>query len=156
MQNFKQKIAVALLSISLAGITFVQTQEGTVPVAYLDSVAVPTICTGHTKGVTLGMKATPTECQVYLSEDLTVAGRAVGRLVKAPLTQKQYDALVSFTFNVGSGNLASSTLLKKLNRGDTCGAGREFYRWDHAGGKRLRGLTARRKLEAVPFIEECK
>lgn len=156
MQSLKNKIAVVLLSVSLAGIGFIQTQEGTKPVAYLDSIQVPTICTGHTKGVTLGMKASPKQCEVYLREDLGIAGLAVGRLVKAPLTQKQYDALVSFTFNVGAGNLAKSTLLRKLNAGDVCGAGKEFSRWDHAGGKRLRGLTARRKLEAIPFMEECK
>jgi lysozyme len=152
----KQKIIAALLCISLSGIGFIQTREAEVPVAYSDAIGVSTICVGHTKGVTLGMKATHDECTEYLKEDLSIAGKAVGRLVKVPVTQGQYDSLVSFTFNCGEGNLAKSTLLAKLNKGDFCGAGHEFKRWDKADGKVLRGLTRRRALEAIPFIEECK
>ena len=153
--NLREKIKVSLLSLSIAGLALISNFEGTEQRAYLDAVGVPTICTGSTKNVFIGQYATLEECEQRLIEDSTYAGKAVQRMVKVKLTQAQYDSLVSFTFNCGPANLASSTLLRKLNTGDYCGAGKQFYRWDYAKGKRLRGLTARRAAEAVPFIEEC-
>lgn len=73
------------------------------------------------------------------------------RNVKVPLSQGQFDALTSFTFNLGAGALASSTLLKKLNAGDCAGAQKEFGRWVHAGGEVLQGLVRRRAAEAKLF-----
>ena len=156
----KRFLAVSSLVLTVAGTAMISRFEngpdGPSLEAYLDSVNVPTICTGSTKGVFIGMLATPGECEHRLVEDTTYAGLAVHRLVKVKLTQDMYNSLVSFTFNCGPGALAGSTLLVKLNQGDYCGAGKQFYRWDHAGGKKLRGLTIRRYAEAVPFIEECK
>ena len=63
----------------------------------------------------------------------------------------QYDALVSFTYNVGEGNLAKSTLLKRVNAGDHAGAANEFLKWNKAGGKTLAGLTRRRKSESLLY-----
>jgi lysozyme len=77
--------------------------------------------------------------------------RDVLKLVKVPLEQREFDALVSFAFNCGSGNLAKSTLLKKINAGDKDGAASEFLKWDRAGGKVLRGLTRRRNAERALF-----
>jgi len=77
--------------------------------------------------------------------------RDVRKAVKVPLTDYQFDALVSFTYNCGSGALNKSTLLKKLNAGDFAGAAREFKKWNKAGGKELKGLTRRRNSEAVMF-----
>lgn len=76
---------------------------------------------------------------------------AVNKYVIAPLTQNQFDALVSFAYNVGAGNLKSSTLLKKLNRQDYVGAAEEFIRWNRGGGKVLAGLTRRRMAERTLF-----
>lgn len=129
--------------------------EGPSLAAYLDAVNVPTICTGSTTGVFIGMVATLGECERRLVEDTTYAGLAVHRLVKVKLTQSMYDSLVSFVFNVGPGAFAKSTLLKKLNNMDYCGAGHEFPRWDKAKGKRLKGLTIRRQQESIPYIQEC-
>lgn len=78
--------------------------------------------------------------------------KGVSDLVKVPLNQNQFDALVSFAFNLGLGNLKSSTLLKKLNASDYIGASKEFERWNRAGGKVLNGLTRRRIAERDLFL----
>jgi lysozyme len=72
--------------------------------------------------------------------------------VKAPINQNQFDALVSFVYNVGAGNFAKSTLLKKLNKADYQGAGDEFLRWNRGGGKVLNGLIRRRDAERSLFL----
>lgn len=74
------------------------------------------------------------------------------KLVRVKLTQGQFDALVSFAYNVGSRALSTSTLLKKLNAGDIKGAADEFLRWNKAGGKEMPGLTKRRKAEREVFL----
>ena len=74
------------------------------------------------------------------------------RLVKVKLSQGQFDALVSFTYNLGSRSLSTSTLLSKLNAGDYAGAADEFPRWNKAGGKVLNGLTRRREAERALFL----
>jgi GH24 family phage-related lysozyme (muramidase) len=75
----------------------------------------------------------------------------VSRLVKVGLTQGQFDALVSFTYNLGARSLSTSTL-RKLNAGDYAGAADEFLRWNKAGGKVLNGLTRRREAERALFL----
>lgn len=74
------------------------------------------------------------------------------KLVRVKLTKGQFDALVSFAYNVGSRALSTSTLLKKLNSGDIKGAADEFLRWNKAGGKVLNGLTRRREAERALFL----
>ena len=76
----------------------------------------------------------------------------VARLVRIPLTENQFGSLVSFTYNVGSGNLKASTLRQKLNRGDVEGALLEFPKWRRAGGKILLGLVRRREAEKQLFV----
>jgi len=91
------------------------------------------------------------QAEQLLRGDLMDSCRDVESLVDVPLTDNQFGALVSFTFNLGRGNLAKSTLLKKLNAGDYAGAAAEFPKWNKAGGKVLKGLTARREAEAELF-----
>jgi lysozyme len=79
--------------------------------------------------------------------------KAVNDYVKVPLTQNEFDALVSFTYNLGAGNLLSSTLLKKLNAGDKAGAANQFDVWTKAGGKVLQGLVTRRAAEKALFLK---
>ena len=153
--QIKTKLTAAALSLSLAGIAFIQGWEGTETSAYLDSVRVPTICTGSTRGVYLGQTATLAECEERLVQDTSYAGKAIQRCVQQKLTQGQYDALVSLSFNIGGGAICRSTLVRKLNQGDCRGAGREFLRWDYAGGKKLRGLTKRRAAESNLFLKDC-
>lgn len=149
------KLSAAVLCISAAGVGFLQHWEDTREVAYLDSVGVPTICTGSTSGVRLGQVAAPGECEARLREDTGTAGKALARCVTAPVTQRQYDALLSLTFNVGGRNICTSTLVRKLNQGDCRGAAAQFLRWDYAGKQRLRGLTNRRQAESAEFIKDC-
>ncbi len=80
-------------------------------------------------------------------------GAAVNRYTKGTeVTQNQFDAMVSFAYNLGSGALKSSTLLKRVNQGKMKKAAKEFLKWDHAGRKRLAGLTRRRKAESQLFL----
>jgi len=119
-----------------------------------------TIGYGSTKGIRSGMKMTVDECELRLLEDLRAAEADVKRYVTVPLTQGQYDALVSFVFNLGAGNFRSSTLLKKLNQGLYNDCPEQIMRWNKArvDGKLtvLNGLTRRRAAEAAIFSREAK
>jgi lysozyme len=90
--------------------------------------------------------------EALLALDILRFQNGVLKLVTYPINGNQFDALVDFSFNLGLGNLGSSTLLKKLNAGDVKGASEEFLRWDKAGGKVLAGLTRRRKAERDLFL----
>jgi GH24 family phage-related lysozyme (muramidase) len=87
-----------------------------------------------------------------LQSDIRIVTSYVNRLVTVEINQNQFDALVDFTFNLGSGALAGSTLLKKLNAGDYEGAANEFKRWNHVNGKPSKGLTRRRAAEEKMFL----
>jgi lysozyme len=91
------------------------------------------------------------EIMDILKADLNRFEQGVLRLIKVPLTQGQFDALVSFSFNVGLGNLQNSTLRMKVNRGDFEGASEQFLVWTKAGGKVLKGLVTRRTDEQALF-----
>jgi lysozyme len=112
-----------------------------------------TIGYGHTRGVKSGLRVSVDECEKMLMEDLHEAGNAVRSAVSVPLSQHQYDALVSFVFNLGAGNFRSSTLLKKLNKGLYEEIPAQILRWNKArvDGQltELRGLTRRRTAEAA-------
>lgn len=141
------------MNISQHGIDLIKKFEGLRLVAYFDAIMVPTVGYGHTKTVTrqdvLNKKRiTEAQAEALLKSDVAEFVAGVNSLVKVPLTQNQFDALVSFSYNVGLGNLKSSTLLKKVNIGDHISAASQFIRWNKAGGRELAGLTTRRKLEA--------
>ena len=114
-----------------------------------------TIGYGTTKGVRPGMSITSARAEEMLQDDLRIFEAAVERLVTVHLCQHQFDALVSFTYNLGEGNLRSSTLLKKLNAGDYPGAAVQFDRWVHAGGKIMPGLVKRRAAERA-LVEDAQ
>lgn len=140
---------------SKSGLDTIKQHEGVRTSAYLDAVQVPTICYGSTRKVYLGQRATLAQCEERLWEDATYAGRGVAKGVKVKLTQGQYDALVSFVFNLGETKFYKSTLLRKINAGDCAGAGKEFDRWVYAGGRKLRGLVTRRAAERKLFERDC-
>ena len=128
--------------------------EGCRLVAYQDSVGVWTIGYGHTgTDVRPGMQIGQAEAEGFLAVDAGTAGRAVERLVKVPLRQCEFDALVSFTFNLGARALEGSTLLRLLNAGSRWAAADEFPKWILAGGKILPGLVTRRAAERALFLE---
>tara|TARA_R110000744_G_C19308112_1_gene556443 strand:+ start:637 stop:1086 length:450 start_codon:yes stop_codon:yes gene_type:complete len=94
---------------------------------------------------------TEAEAEDLLAHELVSFERTVDRLIKVPLQQGQYDALVSFAYNLGGGALSASSLRRMLNRGNYSGAERQFKRWVFAGGRKLRGLVKRRAAEAALF-----
>ena len=120
--------------------------------AYQDSVGVWTIGYGTTSGVRPGQVITEAQAEAFLKRDLDRFEAAVEDLVTVPLNDDQFSALVSFVYNVGEGALASSTLLRLLNRRDYQGAAEQFLRWNKAGGAELAGLTRRRRAERALFL----
>lgn len=140
------------MDVSYNCLDLVKGFEGCSLKAYKDPIGVWTIGYGHTYGVSQGQQLTQDEVDQLLIEDLTSVGNEVDHLVIVSLNQNQFDALVSFTFNVGGTNLAKSTLLKKLNAGDVSGAADEFDRWVYAGGQIFNGLVKRRQAEKALFL----
>ena len=139
------------MKTSPKGISLIKEFEGLSLDAYLCSAGVLTIGYGHTGGVQKGDRITEKKAEELLQDDLKKFENGVLRLVRVPLNQNQFDALVSFAFNLGVGNLGKSTLLRKLNDRDFKGAAAEFVRWNKAGGRELAGLTRRRNAEAELF-----
>lgn len=130
----------------------IEAWEGCRLTAYRDMVGVLTIGYGHTGAdVHEGQQITAAEADQLLMSDLHRFEVAVAKL--APRTTPgQFDALVSFAFNLGSGALQSSTLLRLHNAGDYAGAAAQFVRWDHAGGREVAGLKARRIAESQVYL----
>lgn len=137
---------------SQRGLSLIKSFEGLRLQAYQDSVGVWTIGYGTTRGVKAGMKISKDQAERMLLNDVQRFEPEVQRLVTAPLSQNQWDALMSFTYNLGSANLESSTLRRLLNAGDYQGAADQFPRWNKAGGQVLAGLTRRRADERELFL----
>lgn len=130
--------------------------EGCSLVAYPDpgTNAEPyTIGYGHTKGVKRGDTCTQAQADAWLLEDLKFSIDAVRSAVKVSLSENEESALVDLVFNIGAGNFAKSTLLKKLNLSDRLGASKEFIKWNMASGQVMNGLTRRRVAEADLFVK---
>src|ERR1017187_4481726 len=146
---FTATVEGVAMKFSAAGLELLKRSEGFRDRTYLDLAGYPTIGYGHRllhpesfhKGVTEEQAADILICDVRDAE------QSVQRLVKVSLTQGQFDALVDFCFNLGSGKLAESTLLNELNSGQYEAAANQLLRWDHAGGQECAGLKARREAE---------
>lgn len=146
------------MKTSQSGISLIKEFEGKRLKAYDDGVGVWTIGFGTIKypnGVRVKKGDTCTELQAesYLKNDLVKFENAINRLVKVPLNQNQFDALASFTYNLGETNLSNSTLLRKLNAKDYNGAANELLKWNRGGGKVMNGLTRRREAERKLFLK---
>lgn len=126
--------------------------EGLELEAYLCPADIWTIGYGHTGNVKEGDRITKAEAEALLDKDLQTFRNGVKRLVKVPLNENQFGALVSFAYNLGLGSLQNSTLLKMLNAGDYTGAADQFLRWNKSGGKVLTGLVRRREAERAVFL----
>jgi lysozyme len=133
------------------GIELIRHFEGCRLDAYLCPAGVWTIGYGHTADVKEGDSIDQEAAEAFLIEDLEKFEQAVTRMVEVPLTQQQFDALVSWTFNLGAGNLAESTLLRKLNNYQYAEVPEQMMRWVRAGGQVLDGLVRRRAAEAALF-----
>lgn len=147
------------MNISNKGLALIKKYEGFYSKPYLDPIGIPTIGYGATyypNKVKVTMKDKPLsekEASDLLVQMLKVYENQVALLVTKPINQNQFDALVSFTYNLGATNLGKSTLLKKVNKNPNDPTIRdEFIKWNRAGGRVLRGLTIRRKDEAVLYF----
>lgn len=132
-------------------INLIKYSEGFYPKAYICSAGYLTIGYGHLVKKGEPLFITEEQAEEYLKKDLLVAQRSVCRLINVPLTDNQYDALVSWTFNLGGGALQRSTLRMKLNRFEYHEVPGEIRKWNKAGGKILLGLVKRREAEARLF-----
>lgn len=140
--------------ISERGLNLIIHFEGFSPVVYRDAAGFPTIGYGHLirPGEIFPERISEQDARRLLREDVMVAERAVARWISVPLTQAQFDALVSFTFNLGAGVLQRSTLRRVLNRGEVDEVPEQLMRYVWAGGKKLAGLVRRRRAEAALFL----
>lgn len=138
---------VAALSLSAAALIGIATFEGYRERAYDDGVGVQTIGFGSTENVKPGDKTDPVRALARLGADADRHAKEIASCIRVPLYQHEFDAYVSFAYNVGAGAFCRSTLAKKLNVGDYAGACAELMRWNRAGGKVLPGLVTRRQAE---------
>lgn len=139
------------MNLSPAGVQFIKSKERLRLEAYQDAVGVWTIGWGHILGVKPGDVCTIEQAEAWFQQDAAPCEACVSNLVKVPLTQGQFDALVSFTFNLGCTALRNSTLLRLLNAGRAEEAAAQFDRWNHADGEVVAGLTERRAQEREIF-----
>ena len=139
------------MKTSQYGIDLIKHFEGCELKAYKCPAGVWTIGYGHTKGVQEGDEWSESHANRMLEVELEEYEGYVDKYVTAPLGQNQFDALVSWTYNLGGGNLSASTMLKVLNAGEYDEVPNQMLRWNKAGGKVLEGLTRRRQAEADMF-----
>lgn len=139
---------VAGLSLSAAALVAIATHEGFRDRAYDDGVGVQTIGFGTTAGVKPGDRITVERALIRLLADADRMQRELRACIgDVPMYQHEWDAIVSWAYNIGTGAACKSTLVRKLKAQDYAGACNELLRWDYAGGKRLAGLTKRRQAE---------
>jgi lysozyme len=144
---------VPVRQVTASTLAFLRSVEGYSDAPYRDAGGY-SIGYGHYLGTTAQgySKISKQQAEDWLLQDATEAAKSVRRGVKVALTQNQFDALVSFAYNVGGDDLLRSTLLKKLNVGDIAGAAVEFARWIYSEGKTNAGLVTRRNRERALFL----
>lgn len=141
------------MNVSEKGVDLIKEFEGCKLQAYKCPANVWTIGYGHTGSeVHAGLKITQQEAERLLKNDLIIHCNNVEKLVTVPLNQNQFDALVSFEYNIGYNAFRTSTLLKLLNQKKYKEAAEQFTRWKYAGGKILAGLVRRREKEKALFL----
>ena len=154
----KQKSGGSNMNISQEGLSLIKKFEGCKLKSYKCAAGVWTIGFGSTSGVEEGMEISQERADMLLLEDVEVFEEAVNNLVEVDLEQNQFDALVAWTFNLGSTNLKNSTLLKVLNDKNYEGVPEQIKRWNKAtvDGERqvLEGLVRRREAESLLFTGE--
>lgn len=142
--------------ITQKGLDLIKKFEGFSPTVYLCPAGYKTIGYGHVvkDNEDFSTGITETESQQLLRQGVEIAEQAVLRLINVPLTDNQFDALVSFTYNVGAAALQRSTLRSKVNRQEHEEAIPEFLKWIYANGKKLNGLLNRRQAEAFLYSQQ--
>ena len=142
------------MNVSLEGVAIIKHFEGCELKAYRCPANVLTIGYGVTKGVTEGMEITQQEADEMLAGELVEYAGYINEMVDVPLEQNQFDALVSWIYNLGPTNFKNSTLLTVLNQKRYEDAPEQIKRWNKAGGKVLDGLVKRREAEALLFEDK--
>ena len=140
------------MKTSAEGLALIKKFEGLELEAYQCAAGVWTIGYGHTKDVQPGDVWSESHANHMLEVELEEFEEYINDNVTANLSQNQFDALVSWVYNLGPANLKASTMLKVLNSGDYEGVPAQIKRWNKAGGKVLQGLIRRREAEALLFI----
>lgn len=143
-----------MMTTSEQGISLIKKFEGFSAEAYLCPAGKMTIGYGHIicPGEKFSGPISKYEAGIILKNDIKISEQAVGRLVEVPIEQHQFDALVSFAFNLGQKSLENSTLLRLINNLEFLVASKQFGRWVYANGKKLDGLVRRRQAEADLFM----
>ena len=141
------------MKISEKGLQLIKKFEGFRSEAYYCTSGVLTIGYGHTQGVEENDTCTMEEAVEFLKKDVENAERAINDLVKCELNQNQFDALVSFVYNIGRENFRRSSMLKFLNSKHYPLSAGQFDRWVYARKNRSNGLVARRAAEKKLFLE---
>ncbi len=136
----------------MEGLALIKKFEGCELNAYQCSAGVWTIGYGHTKDVVEGMEITQEQAEQMLVDELHEYESYINKYVTVALSQNQFDALVSWVYNLGPANLSASTMLKVLNSGEYEDVPAQMKRWNKAGGKVLEGLIRRREAEACLFV----
>lgn len=139
--------------INLDGFKLITEFEGCRLKAYKDSVGIWTIGHGHTHGVYEGQEITQEQADLLLDTDLTKFEDGVCALLRAPVNDNQFAAIVSFAFNLGLNNLGRSTLMRYVNNSRFEMAADEFHKWAMAGGQQVDGLVRRRDAERSLFLK---
>lgn len=152
----KYGITAAITAVLAVAVPVTSHFEGLRTRAYDDLGGVLTICYGETDGVKKGEVKTPQQCRDMLQNRLGGFALQVQSLVKVPMTVERWAAFTDFAYNVGLGNFAKSSLLKKLNSGDTVGACNELMRWRFVAGVEVPGLTRRRAAERELCLKGLK
>jgi lysozyme len=144
------------MHISTQGLKLIEQSEGFRSTIYKDTSGIPTIGYGHriTHGESYPHGITQAQAEALLLRDVAAAETVVITLVKVPLTQGQFDALVDFVYNLGAGRLAASTLLRDLNAGHYLLAAAQILLWDHSSNEVSPGLKRRREAECHLFLTE--
>lgn len=148
---------IVVRKIPDAAIVFIRNEEGCVLHSYQDIAGYATIGIGHLikSKESFPENITYQQAEDILRKDLLYTAASIIRLVKVPLFDSQYAALLSFVFNIGTGSFQASTARSRLNRGEYAGVPEAMQYWVYAGGRKSRGLINRRKREAMLFeLEE--
>jgi lysozyme len=141
-----------MMALGPKGRALIQSFESLRLQAYQDQRGIWTVGWGHTAGVVPYQTCSVSDADEWFTQDTQTAVNAVNRTTDVPLTQEQFDALVSFTFNVGQGSEAHSTLLSLVNQSNFAAAADQFLVWNHVNGQPNAGLTRRRQAERDLFL----